>query len=117
MDILRFELPYPPSINHYYVRAGSSIALGAKGKSYRRDAALLLHRFRGACQDKRLTVTINVFPPDKRKRDIDNILKCLLDAMEHANVYNNDNQIDMLTVIRREPIKDGAIQIWIAECS
>jgi crossover junction endodeoxyribonuclease RusA len=91
--------------------------LGAKGKSYRRDAASLLHRFRGACQDKRLAVTINVFPPDKRKRDIDNILKCILDSLEHAKVYNNDNQIDMLTVIRRDVIKDGSIQIWITECS
>ena len=117
MDILRFELTYPPSVNHYYIRSSTGVVLGAKGKSYRRDASLLLHRYKGHCQDKRLTVTINVFPPDKRKRDIDNILKCLLDAMEHANVYNNDNQIDMLTVIRRDPIKDGAIQIWIAECS
>jgi len=117
MDILRFELPYPPSINHYYIHSSTGVVLGAKGKSYRRDAALLLHRFRGACQDKRLAVTINVFPPDKRKRDIDNILKCILDSLEHANVYNNDNQIDMLTVIRRDVIKDGSIQIWISECS
>lgn len=117
MDILRFELPYPPSINHYYIHTSHGVILSAKGKSYRRDAALLLHRFRGACQDKRLAVTINVFPPDKRKRDIDNILKCVLDSLEHASVYNNDNQIDMLTVIRRDVIKNGAVQIWITECS
>jgi crossover junction endodeoxyribonuclease RusA len=117
LDILRFELPYPPSINHYYIRNSAGVVLGAKGKSYRRDAALLLHRFRGACQDKRLAVTINVFPPDKRKRDIDNLCKAVLDSLEHAGIYNNDNQIDMLTIIRRDIVKDGCLAIWISECS
>ena len=116
MDILRFELPYPPSINHYYVHTARGVKLGDKGQSYRRDAFYLLTPFRGKCQDKKIAVTINVFPPDKRKRDIDNILKCLLDAMEHANVYENDNNIDMLTVIRRHNVPNGAVQIWITEC-
>ena len=116
MIILRFELPYPPSINHYYVHSARGVTLGAKGQSYRRDAVFLLHKFRGSCKDKKIAVTINVFPPDKRKRDIDNILKCLLDAMEYANVYENDNQIDMLTVIRRQRVPNGCVQIWITEC-
>lgn len=117
MDILKFDLPYPPSINHYYLRTFDGVILGAQGKRYRRDATLLLHKYRGICGDKRLTVTINVFPPDKRKRDIDNILKCTIDSLEHAQIFNNDNQIDMLTVIRRDVVKDGALAIWIAECS
>ncbi len=118
MDILRIELPYPPSVNHYYVHTASGVILSARGKRYRRDAALLLQRFRGACGgDRRLSVTVNIFPPDKRKRDIDNILKCILDSLEYANVYENDNQIDMLTVIRRQRVQDGAVQIWVAECS
>lgn len=117
MDILRFELPYPPSINHYYVRASSGVVLGEKGKRYRRDVAFLLHRYRQSyAGDKRLVVTINLFPPDKRKRDIDNILKCLLDSMEHANVYENDNQIDMLTVVRRQNVQHGSVKVWITEC-
>lgn len=117
MDILRFELPYPPSINHYYVHTARGVKLGTKGQSYRNDAVYLLHKFKGACKDKKIAVTINVFPPDKRKRDLDNILKCLLDAMEHANVYENDNNIDMLTVIRRQSVPNGAVQVWIAECN
>lgn len=116
MDILRFSMPYPPSINHYYIHTPTGVKLGAKGQSYRRDAVYILHKFRGYCKDKKIAVTINVYPPDKRKRDIDNILKCLLDAMEYANVYDNDNQIDMLTVIRRQIVPDGAVQIWICEC-
>lgn len=120
MDILRFELPYPPSVNHYCLRTSSGVITGERGKKYRRDAGILLGKHRNHFpEDTRLTVTINVFTPDKRKRDIDNLLKCTLDSIEHAGVYKNDNQIDMLTVIRRgiDPKKIGCLQIWISECS
>lgn len=118
MDILNFTLPYPPSINHYYIRSSKGrVVLGDKGKSYRKDAAWLLHRYRGACKDKRLVVTINVFPPDSRKRDIDNILKCILDSLQYAQVYDDDNQIEMLTVIRRNRVTNGSVSLWISECS
>lgn len=114
--MIRFELPYPPSINHYYIHTARGVKIGDKGHKYRNDAVYLLHKFKGACKDKKIAVTINVFPPDKRKRDLDNILKCLLDAMEHANVYENDNNIDMLTVIRRQSVPNGCVQVWIGEC-
>ena len=118
MDILRFELPYPPTINHYYLHTANGVILGAKGKSYRRDVALLTAKYRGACSsEKRLSLTINAYPPDKRKRDLDNIVKATQDALQYARVYHDDCQIDMLTVIRRHQVKDGALQIWIAECS
>lgn len=117
MDVLRFELPYPPSINHYYVHGAHGVVLGAKGKQYRRDVGLLLHRLRDACgSNLRLTVTINVFPPDRRKRDLDNICKATLDALQYARVFQDDNQIDMLTVIRRKVLPMGCLQIWISEC-
>jgi crossover junction endodeoxyribonuclease RusA len=61
----------------------------------------------------RLAVHIALFPPDKRKRDVDNVLKSLLDACEHAGCYENDNQIDELHVIRQEIIKGGACTIVI----
>lgn len=78
---------------------------------------MLLHRLRDACEDKRLAVTINVYPPDKRKRDLDNILKGLIDALQYARVFQDDSQIDMLTVIRRDVVKNGSVAIWITECS
>lgn len=117
MDVLKFELPYPPSVNHYYMHTANGVILSATGKSYRRDVALLLHRYRDTCgRTLRLTLTINVFPPDKRKRDLDNICKATLDALQYARVFEDDCQIDMLTVIRRNVIKGGKIAIWISEC-
>lgn len=120
MDILRIEIPFPPSINHYYIYANNKVILSEKGKIYRRDVSFLCNRYRERCsKDMRLCVTINVFPPDKRKRDLDNLLKCTLDSLQHAGIYHDDNQIDMLTIIRRHVDKNklGYLQIWISECS
>ncbi len=61
----------------------------------------------------RLAVHITLFPPDRRKRDVDNILKALLDACEHAGCYDSDSQIDELHIVRRELKKDGACTILI----
>ena len=40
--------------------------------------------------------------PDRRKRDLDNILKALQDSLQAAGVYKDDCQIDLLTVKRCE---------------
>ena len=86
-------LPWPPSVNHYYVTGyrGARI-VGKRGKAYATEVALLIRtsgakRLRG---DVRLRVDMH--PPDRRKRDIDNPLKCLLDAMS-GGLYEDDSQI------------------------
>lgn len=48
----------------------------------------------------RIKVEYEVFYNDKRKRDIDNILKLLTDSLQKV-VFENDSQIDELTVKRR----------------
>jgi crossover junction endodeoxyribonuclease RusA len=47
-----------------------------------------------------LPVTVDVCAdrPDNRRRDLDNLLKPLLDAMEHAGVYVNDSQVHDLHI-------------------
>lgn len=61
----------------------------------------------------RLAVHVALFPPDRRVRDIDNILKALLDACEHAGCYASDSQIDELHVIRQGVSKGGYCTILI----
>lgn len=63
----------------------------------------------------RLAVTIHAFPPDRRRRDLDNLMKALLDSLEHAGVYEDDSQIDMLQVFRADIVDDGEISISIEE--
>jgi crossover junction endodeoxyribonuclease RusA len=63
----------------------------------------------------RLAVTALLTMPDRRKRDIDNVSKCLLDSMQHAKVYNDDYQIDDWHVIRGDVKKPGWVDVEITE--
>jgi crossover junction endodeoxyribonuclease RusA len=68
------------------------------------------------CLEKRLEVNVDVFPPDRRKRDLDNLLKICLDALQEASLFKNDSQIDKLTIERRDiTVRHGEIWVHIQE--
>ena len=110
---IQLELPYPPSVNHYWGVSGKQRFIGKKGKEFRAKVMDAVNEAGIQALEGRLAVHVALYPPDKRKRDIDNVLKSLLDACEHAGCYENDSQIDELLIIRRDVIKDGACTIVI----
>jgi len=46
---------------------------------------------------KPLSMTLTYYFKDKRRRDVDNYSKCILDALQTI-IYNDDNQIQHLTL-------------------
>ena len=71
-------------------------------------------------EDETLALAIAIhYPVDKRKHiDTDNALKVLIDAMETAGIYQNDNQIRFIQ-ISREEAKDktiGGVRVNIRSC-
>lgn len=57
--------------------------------------------YRGLFKEcEKLKVHIEAYPPDKRKRDLDNLFKSLLDALEKSGVFKDDRQIDALSIER-----------------
>ena len=110
------ELPYPPSLNRYYRSVKGRVLISKKGREYRTQAGLQVTLQK--CQAKltgRLKVVIAAYVPDKRRRDLDNTLKCTLDSMQHAMVYIDDEQIDDLRIYRAGFEKGGKLIIEITE--
>lgn len=61
-----------------------------------------------------LMVEIIVYPPDRRKRDIDNIKKALFDALQYAGLYEDDYKIcDDHTIRINKVVKGGLIDFRI----
>lgn len=94
-------LPFPPSVNNYWrhTKAGGHYICKA-GVAYRANVI-------AACSDRaagtysgRIELLLKLYPPDKVRRDLDNCCKALLDALSHAGVYEDDSQIDHLTLAR-----------------
>jgi len=61
-----------------------------------------------------LIVSILLRFPDKRRRDIDNYAKAVLDALTDAGVWLDDSQINALSIVRGAIAKPGECVISIA---
>lgn len=104
--MITIELPWPPSVNHYWRHTKNGHYISLEGSIYRETVFWSTASFRNRFSaQERLSVYIDAFPPDKRKRDLDNILKSLLDALQKSGVYQDDSQIDNLTIVRKLPLK------------
>lgn len=118
-DTINLRLPYPPSINHYYVRTKKGMAIKPEGKWYRQQVGFLVaiarlpRKFLG---NEKVQVTIHAFTPDRIPRDVDNILKCLLDALTDAHVWGNDKQVYDLHITKDYDIqKKGYVEVTVSE--
>jgi Holliday junction resolvase RusA-like endonuclease len=110
---IELELPYPPSVNHYWRRVGSRTLISRGGRAFRRAVCMIL-----ASQEVRplqgdLNVEVVVFPPDNRRRDVDNVQKALLDALEHGGMYSDDNQIVKLAIEKGQVVEGGKTLVRI----
>ena len=108
-NMIEKELPYPPTINNYYVRSKyGAIFINQKGRSYR--AAVQYNMRHEKPIEGKIKLHIDVFPPDKKKRDMDNLNKCLLDSLQNTGVIKDDYDIDQLSMTRRDVIQGGKSQ-------
>ena len=112
--MIKLTIPFPPTTNHMWGQAGKRKYLKKEAHEFRRivqEAAIEAK----AKISGRLAIFIALHAPTKRKYDIDNRVKAVQDALEHAGVFLNDEQIDFLWVIRREPVKGGLCKVLLVE--
>jgi crossover junction endodeoxyribonuclease RusA len=103
------------------MRMKRGVAINPAGKAYRKLIWATLHECLGGVgkwdaepMHGDLMVEIIIYPPDKRKRDIDNIKKALFDALQHAGLYEDDSQIvDDHTIKINKVVKGGLIDFRI----
>ena len=118
-------LPFPPSMNGYWPNVGGRVYVSEKGSRFRAKviAELGAMRLAGRVSPRPMTGRIGVYieahPPEKpkRRRDLDNYLKPLLDALMHAKVFVDDEQIDDERIVRKAPCPDGKVVVTIWELS
>ena len=109
------ELPYPPSINHYWRRVGNRTLISKEGRRFRKRVLAILSVRKHEPMTGSLAVRVVAHPPDRRRRDLDNIVKALLDALEHGGIYQDDSQIDRLAIERASVVPGGSVIVGITQ--
>lgn len=95
----------------------ASIVLSEEARDYQSRAAAALPTGRVAPPlTGRLLVWMTLHPPlnmGKRKWDIANREKLMIDCLTHQRVWLDDSQIDGMVILRGEPVGAGRVDIVI----
>lgn len=112
--MIELELPYPPTVNHYWKHTRNGIHyVTQKGKAFQQA---VIWRSKNATKlTGRVALYIEIYPPDNRKRDIDNIFKALLDGLTKSGVIADDSLVYKLVAEKFAPVKDGKVVVKIKE--
>lgn len=120
---IRATIPYPPSVNKYWrtvyskkvnPRTGNkkkSVIKTKESANYIFSVTLLLRSLKlPRITGERFRLELTIFPPDNKKRDIDNICKAVLDVLQCAGIYQDDFSVYQLYVERKEVRPKGEIE-------
>ena len=111
--MIEFELPFPPSVNHYYRRVGPRTLISREGRRYRDRVAAVLAASGVRPLNGSLALRIELYPPDRRRRDLDNAQKALWDALEHGGAYHDDAQVKKVVAEMFGPVPGGRVIVRI----
>jgi crossover junction endodeoxyribonuclease RusA len=115
---ITYRLPWPPSVNTYWRRGNNVTYLTKKARQFREEVIDSVDISERVVPNfNRLGVHLELTLPDRRKRDIDNHIKAVLDSLQHAGVFEDDEQIDDLRVTRLHVEPPGACDVTIVELS
>ena len=128
--MIELILPWPPTVNHYK-KVGALITT-KKGKLYQKrvntnetklfyyqvwlniKAWIAKNRMKTPL-DSMISMELYLYPPDKRKRDIDNVVKPMLDSLVKGGLIQDDSQINRLLIVRCDIVKQGQILVVLTE--
>lgn len=109
------QLPWPPSVNRYWRNIKGRTLVSKEARDYKALVKILALTWKRPCLTGRLSVSIQAYPPDRRRRDLDNIFKAIADSLQDAGLFVDDSQIDRLMIERMDVKKDGVLLITISE--
>jgi Holliday junction resolvase RusA-like endonuclease len=86
--------------------------ISAKGRAYRERVVSILAGMQVEEMEGNLHMTLDLYPPDLRERDIDNTLKAFFDALQHGGQFKRDSQIKSLVLKMREVMRPDGLVVY-----
>lgn len=109
---LSLALPWPPSTNRLWRCPTSGMLRGRhllspEARRYKENAALILKDLDAEPIPGHVAVDMVAHPPDRRRRDLDNIIKIILDSLKGRAFGDDSNVVDLH--IRRGEVEPGGM--------
>jgi len=111
-------LPYPPSINNYWIASGHRRFISQRGRDFK--AAVFTYVIDNKTPNLgSIPVQIDIIlrPRSKKLMDIDNCIKPILDAIQDAGVIDDDVQVARVSIERGLIQKGGGCVVMIVPMS
>ncbi|OHT22369.1 crossover junction endodeoxyribonuclease [Providencia stuartii] len=110
-------LPFPPSVNACWRNINGKTLISAAGRKFRANAIAAVYeqlRKRPKAITENVSVIVKMYPPSRQRRDIDNYLKAPFDALTHAGIWKDDDQVKRVEMEWCEVVKGGRFEITIS---
>lgn len=111
--MIQLDLPYPPSVNRYWRHNRGVTHISAEGRKYREDVCRFARANLIETMDCPVAVDILLNPPDRRRRDVDNVLKAVLDGLQHGGILKDDSLVHDLRIRKLAVVRGGRCSLTI----
>jgi crossover junction endodeoxyribonuclease RusA len=116
---VKLDLPWPPSVNKIWkttTKGGWYLTKEAVNYKHVVGYIVACARLQGAFpKEIQLDFNLLAYPPDNRKRDLDNLAKIVCDALQDAKLYTNDSQIKLIHMEMLTIRKGGMISVTLKQ--
>lgn len=96
--MIRYELPFPPSVNNLFANAGKSRVRTARYKAWAKEAGQFILLQGRKRLHGHVGLAVDLVKPDRRKRDLSNTIKAIEDLLVDMQVIEDDSLIQVLSV-------------------
>ena len=101
--MIELILPAPPSANRMYRVGKGRMYRASAYKSWLSETYYLIDNRPDHPIEKLVSVHVDAYPLDGRRRDLDNYLKASLDGLEYWRILSNDRLVSHLAARRHAP--------------
>lgn len=111
---IEIELPWPPSVNKLWRPYKGRMVVSNEARAYKASIQKLAFTWpKVFFTTGEISMSIQAYPPDKRHRDLSNLLKVTEDSLQGI-LFTNDYQIGEIHIIRM-PVYTGKLVIRLKE--
>lgn len=115
-DNIILYLEWPPTVNNYYSHTRNGVFISAKGRKFKHSVELdVQEQYPDIQLTDSVLMEVKMYPPDKRKRDLDNHMKALQDSLVKCGLLEDDSLIDQLFIYRGPIVKGGLVIVEITD--